>query len=160
MKALLAMAKNRCIGKDGMLPWYFKDELKWFKQMTEGHTILVGRKTFEGLPPLKNRKVWVLTRETWSKMIIRRINNVNGCEGYEHTLDMFEDYEEDGMEDVWVCGGKSVYELMLPCITEFYVTHLNDEFEGDTFMTPFEHLYKNQERIKEFDFGHVIKYSN
>ena len=159
MKSILAMAKNRCIGKDGKLPWHFKDELRWFKELTVGHALLVGRKTFEGLPPLKNRDVWVLTRETWSKMMIRRITNQYGCDGYEYTLDMLTDCNKDELNDLWVCGGKSVYEFMLPSIDEFYVTHLNDEFEGDTFMAPFEHLYKNAERIKEFDFGYVIKYS-
>jgi dihydrofolate reductase len=61
MRAILAMAKNRCIGKDGKLPWHYKEDLQFFKESTNDSLILVGRKTFENLPPLKNRSIWILT---------------------------------------------------------------------------------------------------
>ena len=57
MKAIIAMSSNRCIGRDGKLPFYYKEDLKWFKEFTLYNTILIGRTTYEGLPPLKDRKL-------------------------------------------------------------------------------------------------------
>jgi len=62
--------------------------------------------------------------------------------------------------DVIVAGGKSIYELFMPYITEFYVTHIDKEYEGDTYMSLFEDKFSKKEIVKEFDFGRVIKYTN
>ncbi len=156
MKAILAMSSNRCIGKDGKLPWLpFKDDFKWFKEFTMGHTLIVGRKTFEGLPPLKGRKVCLITN-----------NKSNIFEVYQTNVSKFDHlfirtYDEMKLSD-WdnsiVIGGKSIYELFLPQITEFYITCIDKKYDGDTFMEPFEHLFSKQEVVKEFGFGKVIKY--
>lgn len=65
---------------------------------------------------------------------------------------------ETGWNDSIIIGGKSIYELFMPHITEFYVSHIDQDYEGDTFMEPFEHLFNKQETVKKFDFGKVIKY--
>ncbi len=160
MRALLAMAKNRCIGKNGKLPWHYKEDLKFFKEFTDDSLILVGRKTFEYLPPLKNRSIWVLTFNVWDKMILQKTKNKHGATGtlvdYGFVIDCLSNKDK---EIPCICGGKSVYESFISDITEFYVTHIDKEYDGDTFMFPFEHLYNKQELIKEFDFGKIIKYS-
>ena len=61
MKAILAMAKNRVIGKNGGLPWHVPNDFKWFKEFTMGKKIIVGKNTFDTLPLLKNRECLVLT---------------------------------------------------------------------------------------------------
>jgi dihydrofolate reductase len=58
-----------------------------------------------------------------------------------------------------VAGGAKTYELFLPYITEFFVTHVNGSYDGDTFMSAFEHLYNKQEVVKKFDGHKVVKYS-
>ena len=62
-------------------------------------------------------------------------------------------------KDVIVAGGKKTYELFMPHITEFYVTLIDKEYEGDTFMSDFESKFTKREVIREFEFGKIIKYS-
>ena len=62
-QAIVAVSQNGVIGKKGGLPWRLKEDLKWFKKITMGHTVLMGRKTWDSLPfPLPGRKNWVLSR--------------------------------------------------------------------------------------------------
>ncbi|HZL12535.1 MAG TPA: dihydrofolate reductase, partial [Verrucomicrobiae bacterium] len=66
-KAMAAMSLNRVIGAGGKIPWHLPDDFKWFKKMTMGHVVVMGRKTFESLgKPLPNRKNLVLTRHPQS----------------------------------------------------------------------------------------------
>ena len=152
MKAILAMAKNRCIGKDGKIPWHYSGDLKWFKEFTLHKSILIGGNTYRSLPMLVNRTIWVLSKT---------YGEAGGCLSApdEWTMYHYTSNVDIIPKDVIIAGGKSIYELFLPQITEFYVTHIDKEYEGDTFMFPFEHLFNKQEVIREFEFGKVIKYS-
>ena len=156
MKAILAIAKNRVIGKSGGLPWPpIKEDFKWFKEFTMGKKLIVGKNTFDTLPMLKNREILVLTRkvEELSHITNQYIVNNNGLSG--KIIDDVSDLDPD----IIVAGGAKTYVRLLPYITEFYVTHVNGSYDGDTFMPPFEDLYNNQEVVKEFDLHKVIKYS-
>jgi dihydrofolate reductase len=156
LKAILAIAKNRVIGKSGGLPWPpIKEDFKWFKEFTMGKKLIVGKNTFDTLPMLKNREILVLTRkvEELSHITNQYIVNNNGLSGKIIT-DV-----SDLDPDIIVAGGAKTYVRLLPYITEFYVTHVNGSYDGDTFMPPFEDLYNNQEVVKEFDLHKVIKYS-
>jgi dihydrofolate reductase len=93
-------------------------------------------------------------------MILQKVNNSKNVSGTKVDYDFVMDCLLDGaIESPWICGGKSTYQSFISDITEFYVTHIDKEYDGDTFMFPFEHLYNKQELIKEFDFGKIIKYS-
>jgi len=156
LKAILAIAKNRVIGKSGGLPWPpIKEDFKWFKEFTMGKKLIVGKNTFDTLPMLKNREILVLTRkvEELSHITNQYIVNNNGLSG--KIIDDVSDLDPD----IIVAGGAKTYVRLLPYITEFYVTHVNGSYDGDTFMPPFEDLYNNQEVVKEFDLHKVIKYS-
>ena len=158
MKAILAIAKNRVIGKSGGLPWPpIKEDFKWFKEFTMGKKLIVGKNTFDTLPMLKNREILVLTRkvEELSHITNQYIVNNNGLSG--KIINDVSDLNTD--PDIIVAGGAKTYVRLLPYITEFYVTHVNGSYDGDTFMPPFEDLYNNQEVVKEFDLHKVIKYS-
>jgi dihydrofolate reductase len=158
MKAIAAMAENRAIGRDNKLPWHpIKEDFKFFKEITVGKILVVGHKTFDTLPSLKNRNLIVLTRYD---------------DGYEDTYDPFynmafcykskdiiEDLDLTHKGELIVIGGATTYKLFFPHITEFHVTHVKGEYEADTFMPPFEHLFTKQEVVKEFDGHRVIKYS-
>lgn len=157
MKAIAAMAENRAIGRNNKLPWLpIKEDFKWFKEFTTGKILVAGRVTFDKMPPLKNRNIIVLT------------SNPNSSSGYDPNCNFgycFRDYNgvieasQFSNDQLIIIGGTKTYEKFMPCITEFYVTHVKGEYEADTFMPPFEHLFSNQEVVKEFDGHRVIKYS-
>ena len=155
MKAILAMAKNRCIGIEGKIPWHIPNDFRWFKEFTTGKKLIVGKNTFDTLPMLKNREILVLTRriEELSEIPNQYLINKNDLTGKIIT-DV-----SDLDPDIIVAGGAKTYVRLLPYITEFYVTHVNGSYDGDTFMPPFEDLFTNKEVVKEFDLHKVIKYT-
>ena len=156
MKAILAMAQNRVIGKNGGLPWpSIKEDFKWFKEFTTGKKLIVGKNTFDTLPMLKNREILVLTRkvEELSEITNQYLINKNDLTG--KIISDVSDLDPD----IIVTGGAKTYVRLLPYITEFYVTHVNGSYDGDTFMPPFEDLFTKFELVKEFDGHKVIKYS-
>jgi len=158
MKAILAMSENRAIGKNGALPWpSIKEDFKHFREFTMGKKLIVGKNTFDTLPMLKNREILVLTRrvEELSHITNQYLVNNSGLSG--KIINDVSDLNTD--PDIIVAGGAKTYELFLPYITEFYVTHIKGTYDADTYMIPFEHLYNKQEVIKEFDLHKVIKYS-
>lgn len=162
MKAIIAMAQNRVIGKKGGLPWpSIKNDFSWFKEFTTGKTLIVGKNTFDTLPLLKNRECLVLVRE--DKIMVTNPNqylvNNNSMTGQLITMEDIESYSEFRKEYLIVAGGAKTYIKLLPYIDEFYVTHVTGSYEGDTFMPSFEHLFTNQEIVKEFDGHKVIKYT-
>ena len=156
MKAIIAMAKNRVIGNNGKLPWpSIKEDFKWFKEFTTGKKLIVGKNTFDTLPMLKNREILVLTRriEELSDIPNQYLINKNDLTGK-----IISDVS-DLNPDIIVAGGAKTYVRLLPHITEFYVTHVYGNYEGDTFMPPFEDLFTHQEVVKEFDRHKVIVYT-
>jgi len=156
MKAIIAMAQNRVIGKNGGLPWpSIKEDFRWFKEFTMGKKLIVGKNTFDTLPMLKNREILVLTRrvEELSHISNQYLINKNDLTGK-----IISDVS-DLNPDIIVAGGAKTYVRLLPHITEFYVTHVYGNYEGDTFMPPFEDLFTHQEVVKEFDRHKVIVYT-
>ena len=110
LSIIAAKAKNNIIGKDNKLIWNISDDLKRFKKLTEHHTIIMGRKTFESLGRvLPNRKHVVFT----------------------HNLD-FDVDNENADEECFVIGGGLIYTLLMPYANKMYITEIDKEFEGDT----------------------------
>jgi dihydrofolate reductase len=161
MKAIMAMSENRCIGKENKIPWYVPNDFKWFKEFTVGNTIVVGKNTFDTLPLLKNRECLVLVKE--DKIMVTNPNqylvNNNSMTGQLITMTDIESYSQFRKDYLIVAGGAKTYVKLLPYINEFYVTHVNGTYDGDTFMPPFEDLFTQQEVVKEFDGHKVVKYS-
>jgi dihydrofolate reductase len=162
MKAILAMAQNRVIGKNGGLPWpSIKEDFKWFKEFTMGGTLIVGKNTFDTLPLLKNRECLVLVKE--DKIMAANPNqylvNNNSMTGQLITMADLESYSEFKKDYLIVAGGAKTYVKLLPYITEFYVTHVTGNYDGDVFMSSFEDTFQNREVVKEFDGHKVIMYT-
>ena len=161
MKAIMAMSENRCIGKENKIPWYVPNDFKWFKEFTMGNTLIVGKNTFDTLPLLKNRECLVLVKE--DKIMVANPNqylvNNNSMTGQLITMTDIESYSQFRKDYLIVVGGAKTYVKLLPYITEFYVTHVNGNYDGDTFMPEFEHLFAHQEVVKEFDGHKVIVYT-
>jgi dihydrofolate reductase len=120
-----AIASNNVIGKENSLPWNIPEDLKRFKQMTSGHTILMGRKTFDSIGrPLPNRQNIVMTKdENFEREGIKVIND------FDEALELI----KESKEDVFVIGGSKIYELFEPVANTLAITRILKDFEGDAF---------------------------
>ena len=126
LSIIVAKAKNNIIGKENKLIWHLPEDLKHFKEITTGHTIIMGRKTFESLGRvLPNRKHIIFSQNPDFK-----VNNENV--EVVHSLLQIQDLIE-GKEEAFVIGGAMIYNLLMPYVTKMYVTEIDKEFEGDTF---------------------------
>lgn len=140
LHAIFAMAENRVIGNDGGLPWHLPEDLKWFKKLTVGHPVLMGRKTAQSLgKPLPKRRNLVLSRA-----------NRPLPEGFEQ-LPGLPALDELGLEGVvWLIGGAEVFHLLLPRLEEIYLSEVCGEYEGDIFLPPFESKFEVAETLAEY----------
>lgn len=113
MKAIIAVNKRGCIGKNGKLPWHSSEDLQHFKSLTMGCKLLVGYNTASSLPVLKGREVFVCGR---NMPII--------------------DYSQID----WCIGGKRTYEKFCHLFTELHISHIDNTEEGDTYYPDFKNL--------------------
>ncbi len=131
LSIIVAIAKNNVIGKDNKLIWHIPEDLKRFKKITTGNTIIMGRNTFSSLGRvLPNRKHVVLTR---SNIKISDDPNVEMAHGIED----IKKYIEDGKEH-FVIGGAAIYKLLMPYCNKMYVTQIDKEFTGDAYFPKIE----------------------
>jgi dihydrofolate reductase len=143
MIAIVARSANGVIGRDGGLPWHCKGDLQFFKRTTMGRKIVVGRTTFEGLPPLKGRELFVLTRNPEAR--------------FEGAIAVSN--PSDAPADAIVCGGAAVYDLMIPQCDQLLVTTVKQEVEGDTFFnSQWLEGFEPVETIEETDEYSIISY--
>lgn len=126
LSIVVAKAKNNIIGKDNKLLWHLSDDLKRFRALTEGHTIIMGRKTFESLGRvLPNRKHIVFSNNPDFKVNDENVEVV-------HSLLQIQEYIESE-EEAFVIGGAMMYNFLMPYVSKMYVTEIEKEFEGDAF---------------------------
>ncbi|NOR86415.1 MAG: dihydrofolate reductase [Bacteroidales bacterium] len=156
LSIIVATSENNAIGKDNDLIWYISDDLKRFKKLTTGHTILMGRKTYNSLPngALPNRKNIVLTRD--------RSLQLPRCEMSYSMDDVIEKYAHS-KDEVFVIGGGSIYKKLLPFSQKIYLTKVHASFDADVFFPEInedqwdilheEHHQKGEKN--EFDFGFI-----
>lgn len=136
MKAIVAMSSNRAIGKDGGLPWHLPEDLKWFKKITMGHPIVMGRKTAESIGrPLPGRENIIVSRSL-----------IETPEGFTLAGDPDEIHTEI---EPFVIGGAEIFESMKPKIDELFLTYIFAEYEGDTFL--------EEEFFEGFQIAEVIE---
>jgi len=118
-----AMDKNRLIGKDNQMPWHLPAELAYFRKVTTGHPVLMGRRTYESIgKPLPNRTNVILTRNEEYKP--------EGCiviHSIEEALERF------GGQLLFIIGGAQIYRQFLPYAEKLYVTLIDHEFAGDEY---------------------------
>jgi dihydrofolate reductase len=133
MKAIAAMSCNRVIGIDGNLPWKNKRDLRFFKTITLGSKLVMGRKTFESTGLLPHRTFHVVTNNTDHKNIIDASTGRDIV-----TYGKIESVDIDGKNNSWLCGGAEMYKKLLPVCTDLYLTIMLDDFDGDTEMPEFE----------------------
>ncbi|MFC0559457.1 dihydrofolate reductase [Halalkalibacter alkalisediminis] len=121
---VVAMDRNRLIGKENQLPWHLPADLAYFKKVTTGHTIVMGRKTYESIGrPLPKRKNVVLTRSEGFE--------AEGCEVVHHVEDVLKMAKQE--DEFFVIGGTQVFSLFWEHVDRLYVTYIDETFEGDTY---------------------------
>ena len=143
LSIIVAKAQNNIIGKDNALIWHLPEDLKRFKRLTTGHTIIMGRKTFESLGRvLPNRHHVVLCNDAQMK-----VDNEN-VEILED-ISMLDKYVKD-VEEHFVIGGATMYKLLMPMCSKMYITERDEEFDGDV---EFPQIDKTEWKITEREQG-------
>ncbi|RJR14421.1 dihydrofolate reductase [Candidatus Parcubacteria bacterium] len=154
--AVVAIGKNRELGKNGKLLWHIPDDLKRFKELTMGHPVIMGRKTFESIVgyiggPLPGRTNIVITHHPEMFEIVSRTSGVKVVETLEEALERAK--EAPGSEEIHIGGGAQLYEQALPMIDKLYLTLIDAAGEADTFFPP----YEDQFTKKTFEEEHEWK---
>jgi len=130
LSIIVAQSQNRVIGINNKLPWYLPEDLKYFKRITQGKPIIMGRKTYESIGrPLLGRTNIVITRDgDYQAPGIKVVHTL------EQALDLAEQQAlVDGSEEALVIGGAEIYALTLPQADRLYLTQVHAQVEGDAF---------------------------
>lgn len=150
---VVARADNGVIGRNNQLPWHLPADLRHFKQLTSGHPVVMGRRTYESIGrPLPNRRNIVVTRQTdWQAEGVETINSVLGALELARQTD----------EEVFVIGGAEIYRAALPAVTTVYLTEVHHAPEGDAVMPDFDaETWREESRERhEPDERHAHAYS-
>lgn len=148
--AIVAMSNNNVIGYENKMPWHLPQELKYFKKVTTGYPIIMGRKTFESIGrPLPNRENIIVTRQSDYK-----------AEGVTVINDLPAYLTENKNKDLFIIGGEEIFKIAFPYLDTLYVTDILHTFEGDTYFPDFN---KEEWNIKsssevQVDENSEIKY--
>ena len=121
-----AQDTNNAIGKDGALPWHFSEDLKNFKKLTTGHTIIMGRKTWDSLPikPLPNRRNIVISSTKQEQ--VESYTSIEGC------IESLKNDKE--VSDIYIIGGMSVYKFFYKHADILHITFISKSYpDTDTF---------------------------
>lgn len=133
---IAAVAENGCIGNGNKLPWYLPEDLKFFKRVTTGKPVIMGRHTFESLGrPLPNRTNIVVTRNTGYtapegvRVVASLEAAIRVAEAVAHV---------DGLDEIMVIGGAQIYAEALPLVQRMYLTEVRKAVAGDAFFPAWE----------------------
>ncbi|MCQ2009088.1 MAG: dihydrofolate reductase [Sporolactobacillus sp.] len=127
---LVAMDQNQLIGRENQLPWHLPDDLRYFKQTTMGHPIIMGRKTYDSIgKPLPGRENIVLTHNPEF--------NQNQVKCFSSVESFLKSGTAFGRE-CFIIGGAGIFKAFLPYADRLYITHIDAEFEGDTYFSGFQ----------------------
>ena len=133
-----AIAKNNAIGKDNDLVFHIKEDMKFFRETTRNHTVIMGKKTWESLPgKLKDRRNLVISH-----------TEVEDADGTITDLDKYIEENKETDEEIFVIGGGSIYKYMLPHSKYLYLTEVDAEPEADTYFPEFDRKNYKKEILK------------
>ena len=143
---VVAIAENNAIGKDNKLLWYLPNDLKHFKEITTGGTVIMGRKTYESVgKPLPKRRNIIITRQNIT---------IEGCEvvnSIEAALALCKTEKE-----VFIVGGAEIYKQAMPLTDRIYLTIVHSKFEADSFFP----VIKSDEWSEVFHERHEVDEKN
>lgn len=127
---IAAYAQNRVVGINNQLPWHLPEDLKYFKRITTGKAIIMGRKTYESIGrPLPNRTNIVITSNPeFSAPGIVVVNSLQAAIDHAESVNTI-----NGEDETMIIGGATIYELALPLADRLYLTHVHADVEGDAY---------------------------
>jgi len=130
-----AMSRNRTIGRNNALPWHLPEDLKYFKQVTMGKPIIMGRKTWESIGrPLPGRSNIVISRDpSYRAEGVKIVHSLVEAIALAESIALI-----DGVDEAVVIGGAQIYALALPLAQRLYMTQVHAEVEGDAFFPQFD----------------------
>ena len=145
------MSLNRVIGNGNRIPWHLPEDFKWFKKITTGHVLVMGRKTFESIgKPLPNRTTIILSRSAFAFPGVETISSLDQVQTDSSLAD----------REVFICGGAQIYEQGLPLCSDLYLTLVNRTVEGDAIFPPFESNFSLVEEIQHNPEFKILHYQN
>lgn len=149
MFSLIAcIGKNRELGKNGQLVFHLKDDMKFFRDTTTGHPVVMGRKTWDSLPDkLKGRQNIVVTSRDF-----------DGPDRIIHDIDAFIKEHKDTPEEIFIIGGGQIYSAFLPYAKNLYLTEVDSSADADAFFPEFDKSNYSQALIKKGK-DHDLAYS-
>jgi len=135
---IAAIGKNRELGKNNDIPWHISEDFKRFKQITTGHPIIMGRKTWESLPtkPLPNRYNIVITRDVNYKIENENVKVASSLEGAINLA------KEKNQAEIFVIGGGQIFEQAISLANKLYLTVVEGDFDADTFFPDYSNFNK------------------
>jgi dihydrofolate reductase len=150
---IAAMSQNYVIGKNNKLPWHIPEDMKHFRDITRGHAVIMGRKTYESMgKPLPNRINIVISRNT--------NYSTEGCVVVQSLEKAIEEAKRSEAEEIFIIGGAEIYQLGLEIADRIYLTIIHQNFDGDTFFPKHPQFTKEIERTKynnsEYEFEFLI----
>jgi dihydrofolate reductase len=146
-KAIAAMSLNRVIGRGNQIPWHLPEDFKWFKRMTTGNVVVMGRKTFESIgKALPNRETIVVSRSGFSYPGVRTVGGLEEIDLASETREVF------------ICGGGQIYEQALGKCSDLYLTVVKREVEGDAFFPVFENQFQEVETVSDTPEFKIVHY--
>ena len=156
LSIIVAIAQNNAIGKDNDLIWHISDDLKRFKALTSGHTVIMGRNTWNSLPrrPLPKRRNIVLTHDEGFCD-----EGADVARSKSQVIDMVCDEDE-----AFIIGGAAIYRQFLPFVNRLYVTWVWSDFDADVFFPEIDLSVFNKisetERFVDPESGFLFSYAN
>lgn len=146
------MSLNRVIGADNKIPWHLPEDFKWFKQMTTGQVIVMGRRTFESIGrPLPNRTTVILSRTISPSPL-------PGVRVMGDLAQLISAAPEFAGRRIFICGGAQVYQEALPLCSDLYLTLVKREVEGDVFFPAFEAQFALAAEIQDNPEFRILHY--
>lgn len=153
---IVAMDDKQAIGYNNQLPWHLPEDLKYFKKVTTGHPIVMGRKTRDSIGRnLPNRENVILTRDKHY-----------ACEGCTilHSLDDFNNWQALKEEEIFIIGGSEIFKETLHITDRLYITEISGEFEADTYFPNIDwnewHIISEEKGIRneqnDYDYRFLV----
>jgi len=150
MIAVAAMAANRVIGAEGKIPWHLPEDLRWFKELTMGGTLLMGRVTYDSIgKPLPGRATIVMSRK--DGLVIPGVEVIRDLSGLQNARTQGE---------IFVVGGSEIYRIALPYCRDLYLTEVKKDAAGDRKFPMFEELFRFSSLLRETPEMRIVHYVN
>ncbi len=146
------MSENRVIGAGNKIPWHLPEDFKWFKKLTTGNVVVMGRKTFESIgKPLPDRETIVLSRSGFAHQGVRTVSSLEAIELADPAF---------AGRDVFICGGAEIYAQALQRCSDLFLTLVKRRVEGDAFFPPFEDQFELAEQLADNAEFRILHYRN